>query len=135
MDDVVLSRSGTPFPKWMSWIVIVVGLLLVADGMRTFAFHKLFVGACCAYAAGYKKKMYLSDEGIVRESGTWFHKGREVLPWGEVKFVTLAFRGKEMMAFFERDITGWKVLFGREQEEEVRAMLGRQIPTVEVDER
>lgn len=135
MEDIVLSRSGTPFPKWMSWLVLVVGLLLVADGMRDFAFHKLFVGACCAYAAGYRKKMYLADEGIVRESGTWFRKGREVLPWDEVKFVTLAFKGKEMMAFFERDITGWKLLFDREQEAEVRKMLARKIPKVEVDVR
>jgi hypothetical protein len=135
MDDVVLSRSGTPFPKWMTWIILAVGLLLIADGMRSFAFHKLFVGVCCAYASGYRKSMFLNHEGVVRESGTWFGKRREVLPWSEVKFVTLAFRKKEMMAFFERDITGWKVLFGREQEAEVRSMLERNIPDIEVDVR
>ncbi len=135
MDDFVLSRSGTPFPKWMTWLILVVGLLLIADGMRSFAFHKLFVGVCCAYASGYKKSMYLNEEGIVRESGSWFRRGREVLAWKDVKFVTLAFKGKEMMAFFERDITGWKLLFDREQESEVRTMIDRWIPDVEVDVR
>ena len=46
--------------------------------------------------------------------------------------MTLAFRGDKMMAFFEVETTGWKVLFSRDQEERVRDILDEMIPDVEV---
>ena len=37
------------------------------------------------------------------------------------------------MAFFERGVTGWKLLFRRDQEEPLRGLIRRKIPQVEVD--
>ena len=60
------------------------------------------------------------------------NRNREVFPWNELAHVGLAFRGKQMMAFFERDIFGWKVLFDRSQEESLRKILGEDAANVEI---
>ena len=49
VEELLVSLTGTPFPKWMKWFALVVGILLVGDGMRSFAFHKILVGAVLAY--------------------------------------------------------------------------------------
>ena len=127
-------------PLWMKAFIGAVGVLLLGTAMRGYLtgsgdslVAKLFVGAACLYALGFDKKMYVADEGIVKETKTWLNRNREVFPWDEVKFVTLAFRGGNMMAFFERGVTGWKLLFRRDQEELMRALIRRKIPQVEVD--
>jgi hypothetical protein len=58
---------------------------------------------------------------------------RRVLLWQDVKSVTLAFRGKNMMALFEVEATGWKVLFSKDQEQEVRDVLDEMLPDVVID--
>ena len=133
MNAPISSKSGTPFPKWMTWLFLAVGLLLAADGLRDVSFHKIFVGACCAYGAGYKNRMYLDDEGIIRESGSWFASRRDVFPWEEVTFVTLARRGRQMMAFFERGDSGWKLAFDRDQQEAIELLVRNKCPEIEVD--
>ena len=133
MNAILSSKSGTPFPKWMARLALVIGLLLAADALRQFSFHKLIVGVCCAYAAGYSKRMYLADEGIVRESGSWFASRKEVLPWEEVAFVTLALKWRQIMAFFERGETGWRLLFDRDQREPLESLLRVKCPGVEID--
>ncbi|WP_156789425.1 hypothetical protein [Aminomonas paucivorans] len=134
------SLSGSPMPLWMKVFIGAAGVLLLGTAMRGYLtgsgdslVAKLFVGAACLYALGFDKKMYVADEGIVKETKTWLNRNREVFPWEEVKFVTLAFRGGNMMAFFERGVTGWKLLFRRDQEEPMRALIRRRIPQVEVD--
>ncbi|AER67118.1 hypothetical protein Tlie_1390 [Thermovirga lienii DSM 17291] len=134
MKELLVSKSGTPFPSWMKWFALAVGIFLVADGMRVFEFHKIFVGVVVAFISGYQKRLYVSSEGLVRENGSWFRKYKTVLPWEEIKHVGLVKRGNRMMAFFERDITGWKVLFDAEDEPKLRAILAEYIPDVEIGE-
>lgn len=126
------SLSGTPFPKWMKCLAIGVGLLLIVDGMRIFAFHKALVGVIVLYIAGYEKRIFLSDEGIVREVKTWVRNNRSILRWEDVKYVGLARRGSRMMAFFEEDVTGWKVLFKSGDESRLREIVERHAPDVEI---
>jgi hypothetical protein len=132
------TKSGTPFPEWMRWLFGAIGIYLLGDSLRRFltvkslSFHALFVGGAVLYACGYRKRIYLSEEGIVRETRTWMNRNREVFPWNELAHVGLAFRGNQMMAFFERDIFGWKVLFERSQEETLRKILGEFAPKVEI---
>jgi hypothetical protein len=109
-----------------------VGFLLVADGMRVFAFHKILVGAIVVYISGYTKRIYLTEEGVVREIGSWIRRSRTVLGWDEIQYVGLAKRGSKMMAFFEKDVTGWKVLFNTEDEPRLREILSTFVPNVEV---
>ncbi len=131
MEELLVSRSGTPFPKWMKWACLAVGIMLVADGMRSFMFHKILVGAVLAYISGYEKRIFLSPEGVVRQTRTWITGHSTMLPWDEVQHVGFAYRGSKMQCFFEKDITGWKVLFERSDEPEVRRILDLYIPDVE----
>ena len=132
------SRSNTPFPEWMRWLFGFIGIYLLGDALRRFLMVKslsvqaFFVGGVVLYACGYRKRIYLSEEGIVRETRTWVNRNSETLPWAEVAHVTLAFRRKQMMAFFERDILGWKVLFDSDQEARLREVLGQYIPKIEI---
>jgi len=122
----------------MRWTFGVIGVYLLGDSLRRFlmfkslAVHALFVGAAILYACGYRKRIYLTEEGIVRETKTWLNRNREVFPWAELGHVGLAFRRKQMMAFFERDILGWKVLFDRSEEEALREILGKYSPGIEI---
>jgi hypothetical protein len=122
----------------MRWTFGVIGVYLLGDSLRRFLMfkgmtvHALFVGAAILYACGYRKRIYLTEEGIVRETKTWLNRNREVFPWAELGHVGLAFRRKQMMAFFERDILGWKVLFDRSEEETLREILGKYSPGIEI---
>jgi len=131
LEELLVSRSGTPFPKWMKWMGLAVGLLLVADGMRSFMFHKILVGAVVAYVSGYDKRIFLSAEGVVRQTRTWLGGHTTLLPWDEIQHVGFAFRGSRMLCFFEKDVTGLKVAFDRSDEAEVRRILELYIPEVE----
>jgi hypothetical protein len=131
VEELLASRSGTPFPKWMKWFALVVGILLVGDGMRTFAFHKILVGAVLAYVSGFEKRIVLSPQGLVRQSKTWITNHRTIIPWEEIQYVNFAFRGSRMMCFFEKGVTGLKVLFDKSDEPEVRRILDLYIPEVE----
>jgi len=132
------SRSNTPFPEWMRWTFGVIGIYLLGDSLRRFMMfksltvHALFVGAAILYACGYRKRIYLTEEGIIRETKTWLNRNREVFPWDELGHVGLAYRRKQMMAFFERDILGWKVLFDRTQESQLREILDQYRPGIEI---
>jgi len=132
------SKSNTPFPEWMRWTFGVIGIYLLGDALRRFltvkslSAHALFVGAAILYACGYRKRIYLSEEGIVRETRTWMNRNSEVFPWAELGHVGLAFRRDQMMAFFERDVLGWKVLFDRSQEQKLREILKEHAPGIEI---
>jgi len=122
----------------MRWTFGVIGVYLLGDSLRRFLMfksltvHALFVGAAVLYACGYRKRIYLTEEGIVRETKTWLNRNREVFPWTELGHVGLAFRRKQMMAFFERDILGWKVLFDRKKKGTLREILGKYSPEIEI---
>ncbi len=138
MTVLLESKSNTPFPEWMRWTFGVIGIYLLGDALRRFltvkslSAHALFVGAAILYACGYRKRIYLSEEGIVRETRTWLNRNSEVFPWAELGHVGLAFRRDQMMAFFERDVLGWKVLFDRSQEQKLREILKEHAPGIEI---
>jgi hypothetical protein len=127
--------------RWMKAVILILGIFLLGDGLRQYLGNyglgmiasKLLIGSACLYVLGFRKRLYLAGEGLVKETRTWLSNNREVFPWGEVKFVTLAFRGDKMMALFERDITGWRLPFERADEERLRRILRERIPRVEVD--
>lgn len=131
MEELLVSRSAAPFPKWMKWMGLAIGILLVGDGMRSFMFHKILVGAVLGYVSGYDKRIFVSPEGIVRQTRTWVGSHSTLLPWEEIQFVNFAYKGSMMMCFFERGTTGLKVLFDRKDEQELRRILELYIPDVE----
>mgnify|MGYP000046292543 FL=1 len=143
MNDPVLlcdSITSKPMPKWMALLAIAFGVVFLYTAFRDYLagsrsislLYNFLMGVVCLYGAGISRKIYLSDRGVVREMHAWGRIVRRELPWKNVRYVTLAFRGDKMMAFFEVETTGWKVLFSRDQEERVRDILDEMIPDVEV---
>jgi hypothetical protein len=138
---LISSTLSKPMPKWMSAAAIVLGVVFWATAYRSYAeaglhdkvAYNLFVGLVCLWGAGIRRKLYLSDVGVVREVHSWGRVVRRVLPWEDVAHVSLAFRGKQMMAFFEVDKSGWKMPFAGEREDDVRDLLEEMIPDVEVE--
>lgn len=126
-------------PKWMVVMAIAFGIAFLATGLNGFmsgrpilpVIYNIAIGAICIYGTSVQRRLYLSDVGVVREIRAWGRHVRRVLPWSDVKFVSFAFRRADMMVFFEVDITGWKVLFSRDQEDLVRDILDDYIPDVE----
>ncbi|MDR0615934.1 MAG: hypothetical protein LBG29_03910 [Synergistaceae bacterium] len=139
--NVLCDSSVSPTPKWMSAAAIALGLALLYGAYSLFTeggasrefFYSAALGAICVTAAGISRKLYLSDAGIVRETRCWGRGIRTVLPWKDVKHVTLAYRGEKMMAFFEVGFTGWKVPFSRSQDSDVRDAIDDMIPDTEVE--
>lgn len=138
---LLLSKASGVASRYRTSLALLLGLgflaLCVYELYRGHppreVLSKIFVGAALTYGSGYRKKISLTPEGIVKETRTFFSESRQVLAWEEVKHVTLAFKRDEMMGLFERGLMGWKVPFGREQEGALREILKERLPTVEVD--
>lgn len=120
----------------------LLGLLLLGDCLydafhseNTFrgTFSKLFIGVVCVCASGFRKTIYLAPEGIVRRTRGWFSTGEEILPWSQIRHVTLAFRKDDMLALFEKGTMGWKVPCRRQDEEALRRILKERIPDTEIE--
>ena len=134
------SKVSRPMPKYISVLAVLFGVVFLSMGLRGFmngestlkVLYNVAMGAICIYGISIRRRLYLSEEGVVREIRAWGRRVRRVLPWGDIKFVSLAFRRADMMVFFEIDVTGWKVLFARDQESLVREILDDYIPDVEV---
>lgn len=134
------SKVSKPMPKYMTVLAVVFGVVFLSTGLKGFmggeetlkVAYNLILGAICIYGISIRRKLYLSEAGVVREIEAWGRHVRRILPWDDVKFVSLAFRRSDMMVFFEIDVTGWKVLFSRDQENLVREILDDYIPDVEV---
>lgn len=121
--------------------MFIVGMALLAGVLHAFIFetgmNKVLQGGIisvsCLFAAGYRKNIYLSPEGIVKETKNWTGSYREVFSWKDVRHVTLVFKGSELMCFFEKDFKGWRVLFDASQEKKIRDILSASIPKIETE--
>ena len=135
------SLASKPMPKWMTAGAIVVGLILGGrayayarqEGMTSRFLLNAFMCLICLYGSGLSRRLYLSDTGVVREMRGWGRTARRVLPWSGVQSVSLAFRADKMMVFFETGSMGWKVLFSKDQERDVRDILEQMLPDIEID--
>lgn len=86
------------------------------------------------FVIGYRKLVYVSRGGMVRETNTWLTHHRELLEWSKVQFVTIMYRGNSAMVFLERDTLGWKVLFQKDQIPQLKKLFQEYMPQVEINE-
>lgn len=86
------------------------------------------------FVVGYRKLVYVSRGGVVRETSTWLTHHRELLEWSGVRFVTIMYRGNSAMVFLERDSMGWKLLFEKDQIPQLKKLFQEHMPEVEIDE-
>lgn len=141
LDRLLVSKSGWAVGRLKSIIFALSGLYLIAitawryisRGVSDGAQYTLLVGALSFIVIRYRKLVYVSNVGVVRETRTWRTAHREILPWNEVQFISIIFRGNEAMVFMERDSMGWKVLFGRDQVPALLDIFAKYIPDVEID--
>ena len=71
---------------------------------------------------------------MVKETHTRITHHREVMKWEEIQFVTLMHKRVGTMVFLERDSLGWKVLFERDQEDDLKRIFKQYIPDIEINE-
>jgi hypothetical protein len=105
----------------------------VTSGFGRDVLFNALIAAICVLGSSVSRRLYLTDRGVTRETRYWGRTLRRELPWRDVKYVSLAFRGDKMMAFFEVGSTGWKVPFSKDQETRVRDILDEYLPDVEIN--
>lgn len=103
-------------------------------GITDKALPNVILGIASFFALKYQKLVYLSPIGMVKETHTWITQHREVMKWEDVNFITLMHKKGETMVFLERDSLGWKVLFERDQVNDLRRIFKQYIPDVEINE-
>ena len=129
LESLLVSASGREAGKWKSitFAMIAVYLLLTA-------LLNLFLGCCSVVVIKYEKLIYVSPLGFVKETHTWVSHHRELLPWNEVKYVTLTTRGSRLMALIEKDEIGWKLFFKKDDLPELKEILKKHAPKVPVND-
>ncbi|MEG1602024.1 MAG: hypothetical protein RRY12_03520 [Cloacibacillus sp.] len=121
LENIISSKSGRESGVWKSISFALIALYLLTagvwqiyhDGLTGRAALNIFLGLCSIVVTKYEKRIYLSPEGFVKETHTWFSHHRDMLPWSEIQHVTLMSKGEKLLAFIERDTLGWKLLFER----------------------
>ena len=102
---------------------------LADGGSSSLRLSQIFVGIVCILASGWRRALSLTADGLLRRTIRWGTRKSELLPWADVRHVTLVLRRTELVALFEREaLTGIKVLFDRDQEQALRAILERHLP-------
>ena len=142
VESLLVSASGREAGKWKSitFAMIAVYLLLTAvwqfshEGVTQRALLNLFLGCCSVVVIKYEKLIYVSPLGFVKETHTWVSHHRELLPWNEVKYVTLTTRGSRLMALIEKDEIGWKLFFKKDDLPELKEILKKHAPKVPVND-
>lgn len=104
-----------------------------ADGLTAKVVYNLVVGVICLYGSRISRRLYLSDIGIVREVHSWGRVVRRVLDWDDIRHISVSYRAKQVMYFFEVGDTGWKVPFDRVHDREVREIIADVLPNVEIE--
>lgn len=118
---ILLSKSGGEAGMWKSVMFAIIAVYLFAtgfwmirtEGITQRALINILMGLCSVAVTKYQKKIYLSPEGFVRETHTWFSHHRQLLPWRQIQHVTLMSKGEKLIAFLEKDTLGWKLIFER----------------------
>ena len=108
-------------PMWMRLFSAVMGILLIGDGMRRFAFPQaesdlysflmyIFVGSICFLIFGYSRRLYVNEEGLVRRTNIWGRKTIEVLmTWNDVERIVYSEQKKAFVAGFESGVKGYRM--------------------------
>ena len=121
LDSLLESKSSAYSRGWRRFTFAAIGVYLAASAIYEFAksgasqrvFLNVFLCLCAFLVLKFEKRIYVSPLGFVKETKTWFSHHREILAWDEIGHVTLVTKGLSLTAFLEKDITGWKVLFTR----------------------
>ena len=139
--DILPAESSVSFPKQMKYLSVLLGVFLMAEGVRGFvspsgrgaylAFPYFLVGAVCMYIFGYDRRLFLDREGVVRETAIWGRVLRDVTPWSLIVGISMTPAKGKVLAFFRKGTTGWRMRFS--SEEELRSFLEDVAPDVPME--
>lgn len=139
--DILPAESSVSFPKQMKYLSVLLGVFLMAEGVRGFvspsgkgaylAFPYFLVGAVCMYIFGYDRRLFLDREGVVRETAIWGRVLRDVTPWSSIVGISMTPAKGKVLAFFRKGTTGWRMRFS--SEEELRSFLEDVAPDVPME--
>lgn len=118
-----------------AYLIAITAWRYFARGTADGAFYMLLVGAASLLVMGYRKAIYVTPVGVVKETRTLFSNHSEILRWEEVRFTSIMYRGDSALVLLERDVLGWKVLFQKEQIPRLKELFQHYIPDIETDER
>lgn len=107
-------------------------MIFMRDGFTQKVAVNAFLCLCSVAVTKFEKKIYASPIGFVKETHTWFSHHREVLSWSEIRHVTLVTKGLGLTAFLEKDITGWKLIFSRNDMAVLDGLFKKYAPKVKV---
>ena len=142
LENLLVSRSGRTTNNYKTATFVAIGVYLIggtlwkyySQGVTEKILPNIILGFASFFALNYRKLVYLSPIGMVKETHTWITHHREVMKWEDVKFITLMHKGGETMVFLERDTLGWKVLFERDQVSDLKKFFKQYIPDIEINE-
>ena len=142
LENLLVSRSGRTTSNYKTATFAAIGIYLIggtlwryySQGVTEKILPNIILGFASFFALNYRKLVYLSPIGMVKETHTWITHHREVMKWEEINFITLMHKGGETMVFLERDTLGWKVLFERDQVSDLKKFFKQYIPDIEINE-
>ena len=142
LENLLVSRSGRTTSNYKTATFVAIGVYLIggtlwryySQGVTEKILPNIILGFASFFALNYRKLVYLSPIGMVKETHTWITHHREVMKWEDIKFITLMHKGGETMVFLERDTLGWKVLFERDQVSDLKKFFKQYIPDIEINE-
>ena len=142
LENLLVSRSGMTASNYKTATFAAIGVYLIGGtlwkyyslGIADKVLPNIILGFASFFVLKYQKLVYVSPIGVVKETHTWITHHREVMKWEEVNFITLMHKKGETMVFLERDNLGWKVLFQRDQVNDLKRIFKQYIPDIEINE-
>jgi hypothetical protein len=139
--DVLLEAKSTASSIGLSVGSFICGLLLIGSSLfyhyyaarGDISYGQIIMGVVLLYSSGYRRKFYISSDGVVRLGKGWFTSHRDVLRWNKVRAVTIMFRGRSIAALFEKGFMGRRLIFSLEQEDALLSLLAKYAPKVDIE--
>lgn len=129
MDDKIVSLSGTSYPKWVSWMGLAAGGLMLYLAWYERTYHYVIVGLGCFVAGFFRKHVYLCEEGAVRAYSRVIGKSNsEVFYWKDVKGIAFASKKGRLIMSMSRGGSAWNLHFRMDQEGDILDMIERVRP-------
>ena len=140
LECLLESKSSRTINGWKRFTFGALAAYLAVTGVMDFMSEGFsqktvitaFLCVCGLLVLKFEKKIYASPLGFVKDTHTWFSHHREVLPWSEVRHVTLVTKGTGLTAFIEKDVIGWKLLFERNDMAALDGLFKKYAPKVKV---
>ncbi|MCL1941511.1 MAG: hypothetical protein FWG09_06165 [Synergistaceae bacterium] len=84
----------------------------------------IIVGAVCLLICGYSRRLYINEEGLVRESNIWGRKRKEIMiTWDKIERVIYSEQKNAFIACFERGNKGYRISVDLKNKDTLRELV------------